>query len=318
MMHAIAFAATFAACLAVAVADTRVLFIGNSFTFVNDLPHQLKNVAHSLGKNVSVANSTIGGCTLYAQQPQYDQRTKDLLQQDWDFIVLQDYSALPTVQKARAEYLGLAVDTFVQNKKRGKVVMYLTWGYHNGNTASCPSSDNTECFPKGSLASLTSPPCSTSSHWHDTVDSFPCMGYALVRGYLDMFRHGVDMVAPCGVSWQVVRGVQAIPTSCKHDIDQQYNYSLPTDLPYPTTGELKDLMLYRTLPGGVIDKHPNVAGQYLNALTFYATLFGESPEGAAAPLPTAKDPPLTPQQLSGLQKAACDVVLKHKDVWGVQ
>ena len=29
---------------------TRVLFIGNSFTFVNDLPHQLKNIAESLGE----------------------------------------------------------------------------------------------------------------------------------------------------------------------------------------------------------------------------------------------------------------------------
>ena len=47
----------------VAAAPTRVLFIGNSFTFVNDLPHQLVNIARSLGKEVEVANSTIGGCT---------------------------------------------------------------------------------------------------------------------------------------------------------------------------------------------------------------------------------------------------------------
>ena len=33
-------------------------------------------------------------------------------------------------------------------------------------------------------------------------------------------------------------------------------------------------MLYRVF-GKKIDKHPNVAGQYLNALTFYATLFGK-------------------------------------------
>ena len=30
----------------------RVLFIGNSFTFVNDLPHQLINIAQSLGQYV--------------------------------------------------------------------------------------------------------------------------------------------------------------------------------------------------------------------------------------------------------------------------
>jgi hypothetical protein len=33
---------------------TRILFIGNSFTFVNDLPHQLINIAKSLGKEVRI------------------------------------------------------------------------------------------------------------------------------------------------------------------------------------------------------------------------------------------------------------------------
>jgi hypothetical protein len=36
--------------LLTSAAPTRVLFIGNSFTFVNDLPHQLINIAESLGK----------------------------------------------------------------------------------------------------------------------------------------------------------------------------------------------------------------------------------------------------------------------------
>ena len=67
----------------------RILFVGNSFTFVNDLPHQIKHIAESLGDEAVVANSTIGGCTLYAQTPELDQRTETLLQEDWDFIVLQ-------------------------------------------------------------------------------------------------------------------------------------------------------------------------------------------------------------------------------------
>ena len=66
---------------AAAAAPTRVLFVGNSFTFVNDLPHQLINIARSLGKEVEVANSTIGGCTAYYQRAETDERTADLLQQ---------------------------------------------------------------------------------------------------------------------------------------------------------------------------------------------------------------------------------------------
>ena len=68
------------------------MFVGNSFTFVNDLPHQIVNIAKSLGDEIEVANSTIGGCTIYAQTATNDQRTAMLLQEDWDYIVLQDYS----------------------------------------------------------------------------------------------------------------------------------------------------------------------------------------------------------------------------------
>ena len=64
-----------AALSAVAAAPTRVLFVGNSFTFVNDLPHQLINIARSLGKEVEVANSTIGGCTAYYQRAETDPRS---------------------------------------------------------------------------------------------------------------------------------------------------------------------------------------------------------------------------------------------------
>ena len=74
-------------------------------------------------------------------------------------------------------------------------------------------------------------------------------------------------------------------------------------------------MLYRRIgPGGRgIDKHPNVAGQYLNAAVFFGTLFGgQSPVGAAMPLNTgsaaAGDEPLTSTQLLALQTAAHGVV----------
>jgi hypothetical protein len=50
-----------------------------------------------------------------------------------------------------------------------------------------------------------------------------------------------------------------------------------------------------------------------------ATLFGESPVGAAGPLHSGKAPalPLAPEILQGLQKIAHSVVLDHADAWGV-
>ena len=77
---------------------------------------------------------------------------------------------------------------------------------------------------------------------------------------------------------------------------------------------------YRKLSGGKWDKHPNMAGQYLNALVFYATLFGESPVGAAGPLDTGTAPalPLDAAILRGLQRVAESVVLDHSKHWRVQ
>lgn len=294
-------------------AVTRILFVGNSFTFVNDLPHQLMNVAKSLGSAVEVANSTIGGCNLYHQVPERDERTALLLQQKWDFIVLQDYSAMATVYEGRAKYMEPAVADFAAAKKSAQLVLYLTWGYHDGNAhEACPSSDNKDCFSLGTLADLTEPLCTTNSHYHNMTRSFECMGYSVARGYLSTMaavRPGVSMVAPCGLAWQIVRGSTEIPSDCKALTDALYPRPLRLDLPLRApNGTLPGFMLYRTLNDTGIDKHPNVAGQYLNALVMYATLLRRSPVGAADPLPTgsaaAGDKPLTPSEKAALQNAA--------------
>ena len=302
---------------------TRVLFVGNSFTFVNELPEQLVHVASSLGQQVTVNSSTIGGCTAYAQTFEHDNRTAALLEQDWDFIVVQSYSALPAVHAAREQYLYPAVRSFAAHKRKAKIVSYLTWGYHDGEPDPCPTSGPAACFPLGTLAQLTEPPCANSSHHHELAGSFACMGYALARGYLSTkdVSVGADMVAPCGLAWQVVRGLDSIPGACKASVDGEYTAPLTLPLPLAVGGaRLPGFMLYRNF-SGLIDKHPNVAGQYLNALTFFATLFGSSPVGAAPPLNTgsssAGDRPLTAAEVRALQMAAHGVVQQCGEACGL-
>jgi hypothetical protein len=290
-----------------------VLFLGNSYTYVHDLPRQFQNVARSLGDEVDYAASTIWGCTLLAQEA--NETTRALLEQDWDFIVLQDYSLLSTVQRAREQYLKAAVKDFVSKKRQAKIVLYMTWGYHSGLANSCPDGDGEQCFPRGSLASLTSPSCSESDEYHSTVSDFPCMGYAVARGYFDAKGAGADLVAPCGLAWQVVRAVESIPASCKAAVDRQYPEPAPLELPlYVANGTDPDLLLYIRNSETDFDKHQNTAGCYLNALVFYATIFGKSPLGAAAPDATwgnswgLPEPDLTSTQLATLQRAAEGVV----------
>ena len=45
--------------------QTSVLFIGNSYTYVNDLPNTLRQLALSLDDTMTVASSAPGGYTLF-------------------------------------------------------------------------------------------------------------------------------------------------------------------------------------------------------------------------------------------------------------
>jgi hypothetical protein len=57
--------------------------------------------------------------------------------------------------------------------------------------------------------------------------------------------------------------------------------------------------------------HPAVAGTYLAACVFYATLIGESPEG----LSYRSD--LSKEEAQMLQKIAADTVLQDKSRWNI-
>lgn len=317
---------------------TRVLFIGNSFTYKNDLPYQFAHVSKSLGKAVEVANFTWGGCNLYAERPAGCPEVKALLAKDWDFVVLNDYSQMPIFKQARTTYVYPALKDFAAalKHKKTKLAWYLTWPYHDGWAHQCPSSDNSTCFQKGVLSSLTEPPCWASSSFIDLVWSFDCMGYALTRGVLSTgVKKYVDMIVPAGLAWQILRGATTVPPSCKEAVDRQFSQppeiTLPAQAPGAARPGLNLNVWFQWGPQqrqGAWDKHPNMAGQYLNALTFFAAIFGESPMGAAQPYcsercvpnvvegrmhygpPGPPNPLLTSEETRVLQTAAATAV-KH-------
>lgn len=262
---------------------TRVLFIGNSFTYINDLPHQLVHVAASLGRTVEVENSTIGGCTLYAQRPRMDHHTMELLKRDWDFIVLNDQSMIPAFQTTRDKYFYPAIENFAAHKKHAKLVLYLTMAYHDGSSVDACHihSGSDRCWPLGDLGDTLHQECEKSHFNPMEMESFACMGYAVARGYLAAVeKTDADLVAPAGLAWQAAHGVREIPASCKAHIDAEY--SEPMHLSLVQDGLLPNLALHAKA-WGKVDIHPTRVGQYLNALTLFATLFGESPLGAAQP-----------------------------------
>ena len=74
---------------------TKILFIGNSFTYVNDLPQTFYQLATKAGKIVYVDNITMGGATL--QMHLQNQATlQKINEKHWDFVVLQEQSQIPS------------------------------------------------------------------------------------------------------------------------------------------------------------------------------------------------------------------------------
>ena len=75
--------------LANAQSSRKVLFIGNSYIYTNDLPNMIKTLASGCGDTLEYSQSTPGGCTF--QNHLSNSTTLSLIQQGgWDHVVLQE------------------------------------------------------------------------------------------------------------------------------------------------------------------------------------------------------------------------------------
>jgi hypothetical protein len=120
---------------------TRVLFLGNSYTFYNDLPQQVAALAASLDHYVEIGQNTPGGYSLQGHLS--NSTTLNLIEQgDWDFVVLQEQSqkpALPLPQVEADFYPSAAglVDLIREANPCAIPLFYMTWGRENGDASNC-------------------------------------------------------------------------------------------------------------------------------------------------------------------------------------
>ncbi|AEA42702.1 DUF4886 domain-containing protein [Fluviicola taffensis] len=115
----------------------RVLFVGNSYTYRNNMPKLFEEIAKSKGDDISVTHITRGKYTFYLQAKR-KKLERALRKENWDVIVLQGSSrdmlrdsvrfkekTFPALDKL----LGLIHTT----QKQAKVYFYMTWPYKNGD-----------------------------------------------------------------------------------------------------------------------------------------------------------------------------------------
>lgn len=119
----------------------RVLFIGNSYVYTNNIPDIVKNIANADGNSLNYSVSVPGGQTL--QQHFTNPTTLNFIQQgNWDYVVLQEQSQVPSFPDPQ-----VAVQFYPYAKKLdslihvfspcAKTVFYVTWGRKNGDAQNC-------------------------------------------------------------------------------------------------------------------------------------------------------------------------------------
>lgn len=113
-----------------------ILFIGNSYTYYNDLPLIFASLANDNGRNVKTSSVTLGGAMLYQfvdEKEELAQQLEVLTQKNkFEVCILQEQSILPIVNyllfeegvKKLIDKLDPIVDKFV---------LYETWGRKEGS-----------------------------------------------------------------------------------------------------------------------------------------------------------------------------------------
>jgi hypothetical protein len=110
-----------------------VLFIGNSYTYGNDLPGMFRGLAAAAGKRVFVDESTIGGFSL-EQHFNYKPTVDKILERRWNYVVLQEQSVGPTIPFYRDNVMfpvARKLDSLIKITG-SRTVFFVTWGRKTG------------------------------------------------------------------------------------------------------------------------------------------------------------------------------------------
>jgi hypothetical protein len=104
----------------------KVLFVGNSYTSVNDLPGMLSEFSRSRpGQRIETDQETPGGCTLL-KHAQDGKAADKIRSREWDFVVLQEQSQVPFMAPPMMENGAKKLHDLVQ-EKGARTMFYLTW-----------------------------------------------------------------------------------------------------------------------------------------------------------------------------------------------
>ena len=161
----------------------RVLWVGNSYTYYNDMPSTVQQIAATQKVKLSCTRFLKGGERLSGHLK--NQKLLDAIAAGgWDYVILQEQSsapAMPTRQVAREVYpAARTLDSLVHvASPDARVIFYMTWGHKNGNRFPIPE--------------------------YPPANSYGTMQERLITSYLEMAYDNGAWCAPVGMAWRAVR-----------------------------------------------------------------------------------------------------------------
>ena len=147
------------------------LFICNSYTSTNDLSGMLAALARAGGHPIHTGMAAQGGWTL-AEHLTSVQTLATLQSSKWNFVVLQEQSQIPAVEKARSQEMYPAARALVQKIRQtgAQPIFFLTWAHRDG-------------WPENDLPVYES------------------MQLQINQGYMAIANELITPVAPVGYAW---------------------------------------------------------------------------------------------------------------------
>ena len=157
-----------------------VLFIGNSYTHMNDLYKIYTNLSVSKGKAVSADTLAVSGSSLM-EHTLRSNTYKKIQSKNWDYVFIQGYSRELSydsvrISKETIPYAQQLIDSIKQYNPCVNIYFYMTWGYAEGFTDSIAG------------------------------DTYEGMQERIQKGYLQLSKAtGSYPIAPVGMVWQEIR-----------------------------------------------------------------------------------------------------------------
>ncbi len=166
--------------------EKKVLFIGNSYTFIEDIPNMVYQIANSSGDLLFVDKQTAGSATLQEHANSVTVTNK-INSNNWDFVVLQGQSVEVALtgdyfNNNVAPYAAQLCQTIKNNNTCTQPVFYNTWGREYGMAAGGPT-------------------CTT----YPWMCSYHGMDDALAQNYRILADSNNALISPVGQVWRYIR-----------------------------------------------------------------------------------------------------------------